>query len=186
VIGIVAATGGPQALVEILGGLPRELALPILIVMSMPPDFLKGWVAWLDERCLLKVTAAEDGDVPEPGHVYVASGDPRLVIVQGYLRLQPSGSDLQPKNMLFHSMARDLGPGAVAVILTGMGSDGAEGMKAVRDAGGYTIAQDEATSIVYGTPRSAVKIDAACESLPLKEIAPRLLALAAAGPAGLK
>ena len=185
-IGLVAATGGPQALVEILAGLPREFALPILVVMSMHGDYLRTFVAWLDERCLLKVTVAEDGDVPEPGQVYVASGDPYLLIVQGSLRLQPGGSDYQPKNVLFRSMARDLGRGAIAVILTGMGSDGAEGMKEVRDAGGYTIAQDESTSLVYSTPRFAVEINAACESLPLKEIAPRLLALAAPGPAGLR
>lgn len=171
-------------MVEILAGLPREFALPILVVMSMRDDYLKTFVAWLDDRCLLKVTIAENEDVPEPGNVYVASGDPYLLIVQGYLRLEPSGPDYQAKNVLFRSMARDLGPGAIAVILTGMGSDGAEGMKEVRDAGGYTIVQDQFTSHIYGTARVAVEINAPCESLPLQEIASRLLALVAAGPGG--
>jgi two-component system, chemotaxis family, protein-glutamate methylesterase/glutaminase len=83
-------------------------------------------------------------------------------------------------------MARDVGPGALAVILTGMGDDGSEGMKEVRDAGGYTIVQDSATSAVYGTAKLAVQLNAACESLPILEIAPRLLELIATGRPNLK
>ena len=184
-IGLAVATGGPQALAEILAGLPREFALPILVVIIMDVAYLRNFVAWLDERSLLKVTVAAEGDVPEPGHVYVASGDPDLFIVQGSLRLRPGGSDDQPRNVLFRSMARDLGPGAIAVVLTGMGRDGAEGLKEVRDAGGTTIGQDEATSLISDTPRFAVEINAAREVLPLKEIAPRLLTLATPGPAAL-
>jgi len=180
-IGIVAATGGPHALAEILGGLPREFGLPILVIMSMYDDFPKIFVPWLQDRCLLQVKVAEDGQTPEPGKVYVASGDSHLLVEREHLRLVPAGSDHQPKDVLFRSMARNLGPGAIAVILTGLGRDGAEGMKEVRDAGGYTIAQDESTSVVYSTPRFAVELDAACESLSLQEMAPRLLDLVGTG-----
>jgi two-component system chemotaxis response regulator CheB len=177
-VGIVAGTGGPQALAEILAGLSRDFTAPILVVMSMRGYLLAPFVAWLGERCPLEVTVAADGDDPEPGRVYVGSGDPHLLIEQGRLRLRPGGSGDQPKDALFRSMARDLGPRAIAVVLTGMGRDGAEGMKEVRDAGGFTIAQDESTSLVYSTPRFAVEANAARESLPLEAIAPGLLELA--------
>ena len=87
---------------------------------------------------------------------------------------------------LFRSMARELGPRAVAVILTGMGVDGAEGMKEVHDSGGYTVTQDESTSLIYGTPRCAVRLNAAHESLALQEIAPKLIELVSSEPPGLK
>jgi two-component system chemotaxis response regulator CheB len=185
-IGIVAATGGLEALAEILRGLPREFPSPILVVMNMPDDFLKPIVARLAEKSLIPVTVAEDGLVPEPGKVYVASatGQCHLLIVQGRLRLvEREAGVYNSKDILFHSMARELGPGAVAVTLTGMGMDGADGMKKVRDSGGYTIAQDASTSLIYGTPGFAVRLNAVCESLPLPEIAPRLRALIEGGPA---
>ena len=185
-IGIVAASGGVAAVPKILAGLPREFTVPIVVVQAIPPHYLDPLVAKFGKGCLLNVVAAEDGQVPEPGKVYVATGSPYLVLEKGCLRFEPSDRNYQSNNVLFRSMARELGPGAIAVILTGMGRDGAEGMKEVRDAGGYTIAQDESTSVVYSKPRFAVEINAACESLPLKEIAPRLLALAAPGPAGLR
>ena len=182
-IGFVAATGGPQALMEILGGLPHNFPVPIVVVQSIHPDYLDKLVARLDDRCPLHVIAAKDGQVPEPGMVYVASDDPCLVVVQRRLRLERgySVSKRKSKDALFRSMSRDLGSGALAVILTGMGVDGAEGMTEIRDAGGYTIVQDRATSVVYGPADVAVRRHAACESLPIQEIAPRLLALTASG-----
>jgi two-component system chemotaxis response regulator CheB len=182
-VGIVAATGGPQALREILSGLPSNFPVPILVVQSIHPDYLGELVERLNDRCLLEVVAAEDGQVPEPGKVYVASGDPCLLVVQHRLRLErpEPRSNFHYKSALFRSMAEDQGSGAVAVILTGMGTDGAEGMKAVRDAGGYTIVQDEHTSVVFVTAEHAIRLNAACESLPLQEIGPRLVALAAGG-----
>jgi chemotaxis response regulator CheB len=180
-IGMVAGAGGLQALAKILGRLPQEFATPILVVMSMRADFVQPIVAWLGDRCLLEISVAEDGHVPEPGKVYLASDDPQMVIEKGCIRLEPGGTNLQPKDALFRSMARGSGQGAIAVILTGMGRDGAEGMKEVRDSGGYTIAQDESTSMVYSMPRFAVEINAACESLPIEEITPRLVDLVAFG-----
>jgi two-component system chemotaxis response regulator CheB len=174
------------ALPEILGGLPHGFRAPILVVFSIHPDYLKECVTRLDHKCLLRVLVAEDGQMPEPGGVYVASEDPCLLVVDGRLRLERGDQDhmRRPKNALFRSMARDQGSGALAVILTGMGEDGAEGMRAVRDAGGYTIVQDESTSVVYGMGRAAERLDAFCESLPIQEIAPRLCALVATGPLG--
>jgi two-component system chemotaxis response regulator CheB len=184
VIGIVASTGGPEALGEILGGLPPNFAVPILVVQSIHPDYFEKLIIRLSDSCLLRVIAAREGQVPEPGSVYVAADDHCLLVEQHRLRLECGElrSHRDSKNALFRSMARDRGSGTVAVILTGTGADGAEGMKAVRDAGGHTIVQDRSTSVVYGPAHVAVRLDAACESLPLQEIAPRLLALIATGP----
>lgn len=185
-IGIVAASGGREAIMEILSGLPHGFAVPILVIFSMPDSSVSSFVAWLSENCVIPVTVAEDGQVPEPGRVYVAGGHERnLFIERGRLRLvERERSIYDPRDVLFRSMARELGPGAIAVILTGMGHDGPQGMKEVRDAGGYTIAQDESTSLIYATPRFAVEMNAACESLPIQEIGPRLVALVAPGPTG--
>jgi two-component system chemotaxis response regulator CheB len=181
-VGMVAATGAYQALPVILNGLPGEFPLPVLIVLSMPEIFVNDFVARLAERCRLPVAAAEDGQVPEPGKVYVAGTERHLIIEQGRLRFAECEPGVyNTMDVLFRSMARELGPGAVAVVLTGMGPDGAKGMKEIRDVGGYTIAQDEATSIVYHKARFAVGLNAVCESLPLEGIASRLLELASLG-----
>jgi len=190
-IGIVSASGGIEPLKEILGTLPHEFPAPILVVPGFHDYYLSQLAARLDLKCRLQVIVAEDGQVPEPGTVYLASGASSLLTVQqGRLRLERgdpvSIRDREPKNALFRSMARDQGSGALAVILPGMGKDGAQGMREVRDAGGYTIVQDRSTSILYGTADFAVRLDAVCESLPIQEIAPRLVALVATGPPGMK
>jgi two-component system chemotaxis response regulator CheB len=185
-IGFVAATGGITALPDILGCLPYDFPVPILVVFSIHPDFLEEFVTRVDKKCSLRVIVAQDGQVPEPGTVYVASEDPCLLVVDGRLRLERADPDSirRPKDALFRSMAQDQGSGALAVILTGMGADGAEGMRVVRDAGGYTIVQDESTCVVYGTGRAAERLGAFCESLPIQEIAPKLCTLVATGPPG--
>jgi chemotaxis response regulator CheB len=185
-IGIVSSTGGLEALAVILGSLPREFPAPILAVPSINPLYVKALAERLDAKSHLRVTVAADGQVPEPGTVYVAVDDPCLLIVDGRLRLE-GGNPVyrrRPKDALFRSLARDQKSGAIAVILTGMGMDGAEGMKEVRDTGGYTIVQDESTSIVYGG-KYAVEMNAACETLPIQEIAPRLVSLVTTGLSGL-
>jgi two-component system chemotaxis response regulator CheB len=183
-IGIVASTRGPEALGEILGGLPPNFPVPILVVQSIHSHYFEKLVTRLNARCQLQIIAAEDGQVPEPGGVYVASDDACLLVEQHCLRLDRGEprSNRDSKSALFRSMARDQGSGAVALILTGMGTDGAEGMKAIRDAGGYTIVQDRSTSVIYGLANVALRLNAACESLPLQEIAPRLISLTATGP----
>lgn len=181
-VGIVAGSGGFEAIAEILAGLPREFAPSVLVIQSMSDRYLEAFVGWLAEKSRLPVTVADDGQEPRPGKVYVAATNRKLTLERGRLQYREHKYGIYDvKDALFRSMASDLGAGATAVILTGMGSDGAEGMRIVREAGGYTIAQDEATSLVYSTPRFAVEMNAACESLPLGAIAPRLQTLVTAG-----
>jgi two-component system chemotaxis response regulator CheB len=153
-VGIVGASGVQHATPIILSGLPGDFPTPLLVVAAMPDEFTDRFVTYLATKSALPVARAEDGQVPRPGNVYVAGTDPYLLLDAGRLRFHERGPRAyDAKNALFRSMARELGSRAIAVILTGMGTDGAEGMKAVRDAGGHTIAQDEATSLVYGMPR---------------------------------
>lgn len=147
-----------------------------VVVVAMLDDFVSAFASRLAEKSQLPVAVAEDGRMPEAGNVYVAGAERLLLIEQGRLRFaQREPRVYNTMDLLFRSMARELGSGAVAVILTGMGADGAAGMKEVRDAGGHTIVQDEATSLVYGTARVAARLNAACETLPLERIAPRLI-----------
>ena len=128
----------------------------------------------------MPVVEATEGQIPKPGTVYVAPAERHLVLDRGCLRLedgapvcaqQPSGT------VLFRSMARSLGANCLGVLLTGMGEDGAAGLRGIREAGGYTIAENESTAVVYGMPAVAVSMGAVCESLPLDDIAPRVLQL---------
>ncbi len=186
-IGIASSAGGLGPLEEILGNLPHEFPVPIVALPSINPDYVDSLAARLDAKSRLQVIAAEDGQVPSPGCVYVAADDPGLLILQGrirFLRRKPNWCHRRVKDALFCSMAWDLGSRALAVILDGLGSDGAEGMREVRDNGGYTIVQDTSTSTIYGTAKFAVRIDAACESLPVQEIAPRLVGLGTPGRPG--
>ena len=179
-LGIVASTGGPNALVKVLGGLGGNFPVPILLVQHITPSFLQGFVSWLNDVVPFSVVEAMGGEIPKRGVVYVAPAERHLFLQQGCLRLgegppvctqRPSGTEL------FRSMAQSLRAKGVGVLLTGMGEDGAAGLREIRDAGGYTIAEDETTAVVYGMPRAAVSMGAVCESLPLDGIAPRLLQL---------
>jgi two-component system chemotaxis response regulator CheB len=182
-VGIVGASGVLQAIPAILSMLPQDFPAPVLVVVAMPDEFVSPFASRLAEKCRLPVARAEEGRMPESGNVYVAGTDRLLLVEQGRLRIAQRESRLDnTMDLLFRSMAREQGPGAIAVVLTGMGSDGATGMKEVRDAGGYTIAQDQATSLIYSKARFAVQLDAVCESLPLERIAPRLLELVASSP----
>ena len=176
-LGIVASTGGPNALAKVLAGLGRNVPVPVLLVQHITPGFLKGFVTWLNGISPMPVVEAADGQIPEPGTVYVAPADRHLVLDRGCLRLD-SGAPVSVQRpsgtVLFRSMARSLGANSLGVLLTGMGEDGAAGLRAVREAGGYTIAEDETTAVVYGMPAAAVRMGAVCESLPLDDIAPRV------------
>ncbi len=179
-VGIVGASGAPHAVPTILSKLPHDFPAPILVVVAMPDKNVSTFVSWLAGKSRLPVAPAEEGRMPEAGNVYVAGTERLLLIKQGRLRFAPCEPRVcNTMDLLFRSMAREQGPGAVAVVLTGMGADGAAGTKEVRDAGGYTIAQDEASSLVYLKARYAVQLDAVCESLPLEQIAPRLVELVA-------
>jgi two-component system chemotaxis response regulator CheB len=183
VLGVVTSTGGPNALAQLLGALPGDFPLPILLIQHITSCFLDGFVSWLASVCPLPVRLAREGEIATAGTVYLPPADHHLQIDGRRLRLdqgepvclqRPSGT------VLFRSLARAAGTHALGVLLTGMGEDGAEGLQELRRAGGYTIAEDESTAVVYGMPAAAVRLGAVCESLPLPDIAPRVLELVAA------
>lgn len=176
-LGIVSSTGGPNALAHLLGALSRDFPLPIVLVQHIAAQFIPGFAAWLESVCPFQVVMVSAHESPKPGRVYIAAGDRHLHasatsvwVEQGdpVCSQRPSGS------VLFQSMASSLGRQAIGVILTGMGEDGAEGLLALRRAGGHTIAEDQTTAVVYGMPAAAVGLNAICELLPLTHIAARL------------
>jgi two-component system, chemotaxis family, protein-glutamate methylesterase/glutaminase len=179
-LGIVCSTGGPQALVQLLGSLGPAFPLPILLVQHMTANFIAGFASWLRNVCPFSVTVVKDGCVPVAGALHMAPGDRHLRLDARRLRLdqgEPLAFQRPSGTVLFRSMAQDLGAQALGVLLTGMGEDGASGLLNIRQSGGYTIAEDESTAVVYGMPEVAVRMGAVCESLPLPAIAPRILEL---------
>lgn len=187
-VGIVASTGGPQALVQLFRGLGGDFPLPILLVQHITGSFLDSYAAWLQSACPYTVHIAGDGMKPSPGCVYVAPADRHLVLKRRALRVddgEPAAGQRPSGTVLFNSMAEQWGRESIGVILTGMGDDGAAGLLALRQAGGYTIAEDESTAVVYGMPAAAVRRGAVCESLPLTAIASRLRQLASPLPGTL-
>ena len=183
-VGIVSSTGGPQALVQVLGGLDKSFPLPILLVQHITASFLEGFVSWLGGVTPFDVRIAHGGEIPEPGKVYVPPQERHLGLRGGKLVIlddPPVHSQKPSGTVLLSSMAKDLGSRAVGVVLTGMGSDGADGMLDLEKAGGHTIAEHESTCIVYGMPAAAHKLGAVKEMLPLHDIASRLAQLAGGG-----
>ena len=179
IIAIGASTGGPPALQTILSQLPGRFPLPILCVQHISAGFLPGLVSWLAAHCQVKIQIARGGEIPHPGHVYFPAENTHLVI-DGKGRMQasiepPHGGHRPAVNVTFRSVAEYYGDAAMGVLLTGMGRDGGEGMQALAQAGALTIAQDEATCVVYGMPRDAVERGAARAVLPLKDIARALI-----------
>ncbi len=180
---IGASTGGPAAIVEVLRALPADFALPVLLVLHIGAPFGTSFADWLDGQVGLQVRFALDGqplDGP-PGRVLMAPPEQHLILQGGRLRLHagPERHSCRPSvDVLYDSIARATGASAAACLLTGMGRDGAAGLLAIRQAGGLTIAQDEATSVVYGMPREAALLGAAERVLPLGQIGPALAGLA--------
>jgi two-component system chemotaxis response regulator CheB len=172
VIAIGASTGGPHALLEVLSRLPPEYPVPVLIVQHMSDGFTTGLARWLDQQIPLPVAMAEAGSSPRRG-VWFAPEGSHLVLDRA-LRMcldgaLEAGAHRPAADVLLTTVARAAGAGAVGVVLTGMGRDGAEGVAAIRAAGGLTIAQDEATSVVWGMPRAAAERGAQLV-LPLEKI----------------
>lgn len=178
------STGGPGALIEILRGLPDGFAPPIFLVMHVGKLFTPAFAEWLSVQTSVRVTYAVDGDPLPPcgeGRVLMAPPDNHMVLCQGKLRLtqDPERHSCRPSiDVLFESFAQAFGAEGVGCLLTGMGRDGAAGLLAIRRAGGRTIAQDEATSVVFGMPKEAILLGAAEQVLPLDQIASRLGELA--------
>jgi two-component system chemotaxis response regulator CheB len=182
VVALAASTGGPAALARLLGALPADFPLPILLVQHMGASFLAGFAAWLDGIVPLKVALAQDGEAAQPGRVHVAPGDRHLLLAaDGVLRLgagPPVEGQRPAATVLFQSVADAVGAQGLGVLLTGMGEDGARGLLAMRRAGAMTITEHESTTVVYGMPAAAVRLGASGLALPLPLIAPRLLRVA--------
>ena len=179
-IAIGSSTGGPKALAEILSGLPRDIGASIVIVQHLDVQFAEGLVGWLDQQTPLKVVLARADTRPEQGMVYVAGTNDHLILgperTFRYV-IEPKDYPYRPSVDRFFMSARDNWPRrGAAVLLTGMGRDGAQGLLALREAGWYTIAQDEATSVVFGMPRAAAERGGAVDILSVGKIASVLTA----------
>ncbi|MBI5780764.1 MAG: hypothetical protein HZA65_03735 [Rhodocyclales bacterium] len=181
VILIGASTGGTEAIKVVLQALPAN-APPVLIVQHMPEHFTASFAKRLDQVCALRVSEARDGEILTRGRAWVGPGHSHLRLERqgaGYVlrldRSEPVNRHRPSVDVLFFSAAEVLGSAAVAALLTGMGRDGAQGLLALKEAGAHTIAQDEASAVIWGMPGEAVRLGAACEVLPLSEIGPAIV-----------
>jgi two-component system, chemotaxis family, protein-glutamate methylesterase/glutaminase len=187
VVALGASTGGPSAILAILRSLETELPIPVLVVLHLGEQFGHAFAEWLQSETSHRVSYAKDGEPVASigGKVVLAPPGRHLLVRAGRLHLT---SDLERHScrpsvdVLFESLARERGQGVLACLLTGMGRDGAAGLLEIRKAGGYTISQDEASSVVYGMPREAVALNAAECVLPLAEIGPAITKLLAHTP----
>jgi two-component system chemotaxis response regulator CheB len=181
-IAIGASTGGPQALHTLLRELPPDLEQAVLVVQHMADGFIPGLASWLDQLVPLPVVVGGSGRRLQPGTVTIAPSGQNLLVQDDRLRVlcvdpEPGQFHVPGIDQCFTSVADALGPDAVGVLLTGMGRDGAQGLKAMRARGATTLGQDEATSTVYGMPQAAFALDAVERQLALDDIAPAVLGL---------
>ncbi len=180
-VAIGASIGGPAVLVDILSRLPPGLPVPLLIVQHIAPGFVEGFIDWLSEASGFPLQLGAHGQVPEPGCGYVAPDAYHMGLDSGG-RIALSGHAPEHGSRpsvayLFRSVAQALGPRAVGVLLTGMGRDGADGLKMMRDRGAITLAQDEQSSVVHGMPGEAIKLGGATYVLSPASIAVKLAQL---------
>jgi two-component system, chemotaxis family, protein-glutamate methylesterase/glutaminase len=185
VLGVGASTGGPNALVQVLGSLPKQFTVPVLVVLHIGAAFASAFCDWMGTQLPRAVAYARGGELLTSleSRVVFAPPDSHLIVRAGRLVLsdEPERHSCRPSvDVLFESLARELGGDAAGCLLTGMGRDGALGLLALRRSGAATVAQDEATSIVYGMPREAAILGAAQRILPLGEIGSALGALGGA------
>ena len=180
-IAIGASAGGPAALAEVLGGLPKDFGAAVVVVQHVDQRMAQGMAEWLGGQSSLPVRVAGEGDRPSAGIVLLAATNDHLILKTadrlGYSP-DPVSCVYRPSvDAFFQSVGERWRGEVVGVLLTGMGRDGAQGLKLLRNQGRHTIAQDEHTSAVYGMPKAAAKLDAAVDVLPLTRIAPRLVTL---------
>lgn len=182
VFAIASSTGGPQALVDILTRLPGDFPAPVLISQHISEGFAAGMAEWLDKLCPLPVRLGREGEAIQAGTIYVSPSERHMAVTAArYLTLQERGEhDLYHPScdVLLRSVGQVFGRRAVGIILTGMGHDGVEGLKAILASGGRTLAQDEASSVVFGMNRVATEQGAAQRILPVDRIAAEMVALA--------
>jgi two-component system, chemotaxis family, response regulator WspF len=182
-VAIGASAGGPAVLAALLSRLPKDFGAAIVIVQHMDAHMAAGMVDWLGQNSALSVRLAQEGDRPRPGTALVAGTSDHLVLKTptrlGYTP-DPREYVYRPSvDVFFHSVGRLWRGGITGVLLTGMGRDGAAGLKALRDGGCHTIAQDEESSAVYGMPKAAARLNAAVDILPIEKITSRLVSLVA-------
>ncbi len=178
---IGASTGGTEAIMQVVSMLPAN-SPPVVITQHIPEAFSTSFAQRLNSRCAITVYEAKDGQLVEPGCAYLAPGDDHLLIrksARGYVCVLEKSEKVnrhRPSvDMLFDSVVQAAGDNACGILLTGMGADGAKGLLNMRMAGAITVAQDESTSVVWGMPGAAVKMDAACKVLPLHKVAQFIL-----------
>jgi two-component system chemotaxis response regulator CheB len=180
-VAMAASTGGPGILAQILRALPGTFSVPILIVQHITAGFSIGLADWLNQQTALEVRLARQGDRPRAGLVLIAPDNYHMLVNRvGLITLtqSPPVQNLRPAaDVLFRSVAEVYADTAIGVILTGMGSDGAEGLRAMRSAGAYTIAQDQQSCIVFGMPAVAIELGAAAQVLPVSKIAAAITTL---------
>jgi two-component system chemotaxis response regulator CheB len=182
VVGIGASTGGPAAIVNVLKAIPADFPLPILLVLHIGQPFATAFAEWLDGQTSHAVAYARDGEpvIGAIGRVIMAPPDLHMEVSAGRIRLTaaPERFSCRPSvDVLFESLAREYADATAACLLTGMGRDGAAGLLEIHRAGGITIAQDEATSVVFGMPREAILLGAAQRVLPIGEVGQALASL---------
>ena len=181
IVAVAASTGGPAALQQILSELPADFGLPILVVQHIGSGFIDGLVQWLDSICSIHVKRATDGELLSPHTVYVAPDDRHLGVSSrsriALSQAEQIGGFRPSATFLFESVARVFGESAVHVVLTGMGQDGVPGLQVARQLKGTILAQDQASSIVFGMPGAAIEAGLADYVLPLPSIADQLINL---------
>lgn len=173
-----ASAGGPSALATVLSGLPENFAAPAVIVQHIDEQFVAGMADWLSQQCKLPVRVAKDQEKMENGIVYIAGRSEHLTLRDRYTfsyQKEPANHAYRPSiDEMFFSAARYWKDDAVGVLLTGMGQDGAQGLRKLRDGGALTITQDKESSVVFGIPKAAARLNAATEILPLSQISARI------------
>lgn len=184
VVAVAASTGGPAALCRMLREFPSDFAVSFLVVQHIAPGFVEGLVHWLSGECRLRIKLAEHGERILPGTVYIAPDARHLTTASDSISLadtDPIGGFRPSANALFASVARSYGARATAVILTGMGRDGVDGLRTLCAAGGHVVAQDESSSVVYGMPQEAVRAGVVKAELSPEKIAEHLLRMCSGG-----
>jgi two-component system chemotaxis response regulator CheB len=179
---VAASTGGPMALCQLCSTLPQTFPVPIMVVQHNTSGFDQGFVQWLNDYSRLEIHLAKEGTIPVEGSIYIAPTDKHMIINQTGIVLDYGeliNNQRPSADALFKSASVTFGDSLVSVVLTGMGNDGAEGTRTVKNAGGITIAQNEASSMIFGMPQAAIETNCVDFILPLNEIADKLISITA-------